>query len=140
MGTVMRFSISKAAELARVSRATFYQHIEKHNIIIEDSESGRPKVPLSELTRVYGDIIQFATKKEVSNAEKQDTHISEKIENATLRAKVKHLEEVREVEKRGYEAQLQLLKAMIGKAFPEFSGQVNSFLGAQSTSSVPAAR
>ncbi|MCK6418044.1 MAG: hypothetical protein L6Q57_03785 [Alphaproteobacteria bacterium] len=54
----MQVSISKAAEMAGVTRATFYRHIERKGIhIIKDAENN-PKVDVAELIRVYGDTVR----------------------------------------------------------------------------------
>lgn len=134
----MKVSISRAAELAEVSRATFYSHIEKHSIQLEDADTARPKVPLSELHRVYGDKIQFGKKKEVSSLERKDTSVNEKIEVAALRAKVKHLEEVRDIEKRGYETHLNILLAVVGNAVPDLAKQLGAFLSPSGGAAIPA--
>ena len=124
----MNFSISKAAEMAGVSRATFYSHIEKNHISLEDAGTNRPKVPLSELVRVYGDKIQMGKKTEVSNSEKQDTSVDEKVRLATLEAELKHQKALRAVEKKSYETQLQLLTAILTKDGAGLAEQLSSLL------------
>ncbi|MFM9950169.1 MAG: hypothetical protein ACKV1O_19705 [Saprospiraceae bacterium] len=49
----MQVSISKAAEMVGVTRATFYRHIEKKGISLIKDDDGNPKVDVSELVRVY---------------------------------------------------------------------------------------
>lgn len=51
----MKVTISKAAEMAGVTRATLYRHIEKKGITVEKDEDDNPKIDVSELVRVYGD-------------------------------------------------------------------------------------
>jgi len=51
----MKVTISKAAEMAGITRATFYRHIETKGITVEKDSDGNPKVDVSELVRVYGD-------------------------------------------------------------------------------------
>lgn len=72
---------------------------------------------VSELIRVYGDkvkspdqIRQDNNPKEVSYSTPSNTSIEEQIELHTLREKVKHLEEIRETEKRMLEEQIEILK------------------------------
>ena len=45
---------SKAAELAGVSRRTFYNHITKKGISVTTDADGVEKIDISELQRVYG--------------------------------------------------------------------------------------
>jgi len=54
----MRVSISKAAEMVGVTRATLYRHIDKKGITVQKDEDGNPKIDVSELIRVYGDRVQ----------------------------------------------------------------------------------
>lgn len=53
----MLVSISKAAEMVGVTRATLYRHIEKKGISVQKDEDNNPKIDISELMRVYGDKI-----------------------------------------------------------------------------------
>lgn len=54
----MQVTISKAAEMVGVTRATLYRHIDKKGItVLKDSEDN-PKIDVSELIRVYGDQVQ----------------------------------------------------------------------------------
>ncbi len=50
----MLINKSKAAELAGVSRRTFYNHIPKKKISVVVDDDGVEKIELSELERVYG--------------------------------------------------------------------------------------
>jgi chromosome segregation ATPase len=51
----MLVSISKAAEMVGVTRATLYRHIDKKGISVQKDEDNNPKIDISELMRVYGD-------------------------------------------------------------------------------------
>lgn len=50
----MQVSISKAAEMVGITRATLYRHIEKKGISVDKDEEGNPKIDVSELIRIYG--------------------------------------------------------------------------------------
>jgi len=101
----MQVSISKASEMAGVTRATFYRHIDKKGISVTKDEEGNPKVDVSELIRVYGNKIKTVSD-DVSNdtgmitSEQHttqgnktpvSTNVSAEIE--LLKEKIKHLEE-----------------------------------------------
>lgn len=89
---------SKAAELAGVSRRTFYNHIPKKRISVI-TEDGVEKIDLSELERVYGKekILKNLKKIEDANEEKEksvqpahlDTTKSVKYEMLVLEEKLK---------------------------------------------------
>lgn len=51
----MKVNISQAAEMAGVTRATLYRHIEKKGISVEKDDDNNPRIDVSELVRVYGD-------------------------------------------------------------------------------------
>lgn len=55
----MQVSISKAADMVGVTRATFYRHIEKKGISINKDDDGNPRVDVSELIRVYGQKVKM---------------------------------------------------------------------------------
>ena len=55
----MQVSISKAADMVGVTRATFYRHIEKKGISIDKDDEGNPRVDVSELIRVYGQKVKI---------------------------------------------------------------------------------
>ncbi len=57
----MKYSISKAAKIAGITRKTLYKHIEKKPISVEKDDNGRPIIDASELIRVYGDKCKFDT-------------------------------------------------------------------------------
>lgn len=116
----MKVNISQAAKMAGVERSTFYRHVGEKGISLEDTNTKRPKVDVSELVRVYGDklkpleqIEQEEKTKEVSDKTPSNTNIQDQIELHTLREKVKHLESLSRAEKQGLEDQIELLKSLL---------------------------
>lgn len=101
----MQVSISKASEMAGVTRATFYRHIDKKGISVVKDDEGNPKVDVSELIRVYGHKIKTVSEDTsnntgVSTSEhtvKQDNNsavgVNVSAELELLKEKIKHLEE-----------------------------------------------
>jgi hypothetical protein len=55
----MLVSISKAADMVGITRATFYRHVDRKGISIQKDADGNPKVDVSELIRVYGDKVRL---------------------------------------------------------------------------------
>ena len=119
-GISMKVNISKAAKMVGVDRSTFYRHVDEKGITLDKTNAKRPLVDVSELIRVYGDkvkspdqIRQDNNPREVSHSTPSNTSMEEQIELHTLREKVKHLEEIRETEKRGLEEQIDILKKQV---------------------------
>ncbi len=115
-----KVNISTAAKMVGVDRSTFYRHVAEKGITLEEKNTKRPKVDVSELIRVYGDkvktpdqIQQQKNNHEVSPTTTHNTSTEEQIELHTLREKVKYLESLRESEKRGLEDQIELLKNLL---------------------------
>lgn len=115
-----KVSLAKAAKMVGVARSTFYRHIEEKGISIEDKDTSRPKIDVSELIRVYGDKVktleqlQMAKQKsKATDATQPDTSLEERIELETLRQKIKHVEELRETEKNRLEEQIEMLREML---------------------------
>lgn len=115
-----KVSLAQAAKMAGVARSTFYRHIEEKGISIEDKDTPRPKVDVSELVRVYGDQIKTPEqlqkeKQKEQQADKtvQDTSIEDQIELRTLREKIKHMEQLQSMEKNRLEEQIELLREML---------------------------
>lgn len=115
-----KVNISTAAKMVGVDRSTFYRHVAEKGITLEEKNTKRPKVDVSELIRVYGDkvktpdqIQQQKKNNEVSPTTTHNTSTEEQIELHTLREKVKYLESLRESEKRGLEDQIELLKNLL---------------------------
>lgn len=67
----MLVSISKAAEMVGITRATFYRHVERKGISTTTDDDGNPKVDVSELIRVYGDRVRVTDREE--GADNNDT-------------------------------------------------------------------
>jgi hypothetical protein len=116
----MKVSISQAAKMAGVQRSTFYRHIDEKGISLEDRDSKRPKVDVSELVRVYGNKLKAPeqTDREDQSYEMTDrtvsnTSVEERIELETLREKVKHLQQLNNTEKEHLEEQIAFLKTML---------------------------
>lgn len=63
----MQVSISKAAEMVGVTRATFYRHVEKKGISLIKDDDGNPKVDVSELIRVYKDRVRVNSSQDELN-------------------------------------------------------------------------
>lgn len=115
-----KVNISTAAKMVGVDRSTFYRHVAEKGITLEEKNTKRPKVDVSELIRVYGDkvktpdqILQQKNNHEVSPTTPHNTSTEEQIELYTLREKVKYLENLRESEKRSLEDQIELLKNLL---------------------------
>lgn len=115
-----KVNISTAAKMVGVDRSTFYRHVTEKGITLEEKNTKRPKVDVSELIRVYGDKVKSPNQVQKSN----DTHkvlpttlpntsTEEQIELHTLREKIKYLESLRETEKRSLEDQIELLKSLL---------------------------
>ncbi len=115
----MKVSISTAAKMVGIERSTLYRHIEEKNITVEDKDSKRPKIDVSELIRVYGDKVktleQLKTEQpeKVSHTTPSDTSIQEKIELETLKERLKNFEQLHSTEKKRLEEQIEMLKEVI---------------------------
>ena len=101
-------------------RSTFYRHIGEKSISIENKDTTRPTVDVSELIRVYGDKVKTPeklreeeTRKKLSSELPQDALTEERAELLTLRERVRYLEELRQTEKAAASDQIELLKKML---------------------------
>jgi transcriptional regulator of acetoin/glycerol metabolism len=115
-----KVNISTAARMVGVDRSTFYRHVAEKGITLEDKNTKRPKVDVSELIRVYGDKVKNPDQVQQSNDTYKvspttplNTSTEDQIEIHTLREKVKYLESLRETEKRSLEDQIDLLKNLL---------------------------
>ncbi len=120
MANNTKVSLAKAAQMVGVARSTFYRHIAERGISVEDKDTSRPKIDVSELIRVYGDKVktpeqlQMAKQKlKATDKTLSDTSLEERIELETLRQKIKHVEELRETEKNRLEEQIEMLREML---------------------------
>lgn len=95
---------TRAAELAGVSRRTFYNHVPQKRISVVLDDDGNEKVELSELERVYGKEVVARNLKELSNNEEEggeqaressraSAQGSAKYELLLLKEQIKNLEE-----------------------------------------------
>ena len=115
----MKVSISTAAKMVGVERSTFYRHVKEKGITLEDTNSKRPKVVVSELIRVYGDKIktpeqlQKELNDNVSDKTISNTSIDEKIELGILKERLRHYEQLHTTEKTRLEEQIEMLKEML---------------------------
>jgi len=104
-----------------VDRSTFYRHVGEKGITLEEKNTKRPKVDVSELIRVYGDKVkppdqvqQKRGRQEfLSTTPPPITSVEEQIELHTLRERVKYLESLRESEKQSLGDQIELLKSLL---------------------------
>ena len=119
MANQSKVSLAKAAKMVGVARSTFYRHIEEKNISIEDKDTKRPKVDVSELIRVYGnkvkapDQVKNESKSKVTDKAVSDSTVEERIELQTLREKVQYLEQLHSTEKSRLEEQIDMLRDML---------------------------
>lgn len=63
----MQVSISKAAQMVGITRATLYRHIETKGITVTKDKDDNPKIDVSELIRVYGDRVRVEEELAQSN-------------------------------------------------------------------------
>jgi chromosome segregation ATPase len=68
----MQVSISKAADMVGITRATLYRHIEKKGITTVKDREGNPKIDVSELIRVYGDEVKMPGEEGGKNTENKE--------------------------------------------------------------------
>jgi hypothetical protein len=122
-----KVSLRHAAKLAGVSRATFYKHIGEKGITIEDKDTARPKVDVSELVRIYGN--KLKTPQKLAQEEENKKLIAEapsgaaledRMELQALRAENRRLDELRQTEKAAADRyaeqqkeQIELLKGLL---------------------------
>lgn len=94
----MQVSISKAAKMVGITRATLYRHIEERGISVQKDTDGRPKIDVSELLRVYGnkvtpieqlDSVETIQPKTDNMATGQSVSLDKKSEIEVLRERLK---------------------------------------------------
>lgn len=69
----MQVSISKAAEMVGVTRATLYRHIDKKGIEVKKDAQNNPKIEVAELERVYGLDLQEVNDNIVVDVPREDS-------------------------------------------------------------------
>jgi hypothetical protein len=104
----MLVSISKAADMVGITRATFYRHVDRKGISIQKDGDGNPKVDVSELIRVYGDKVRLddpdrkggSPDTEHTIQDKQDNtpqgSLNIAVEIGVLKERIQHLMQERE--------------------------------------------
>ena len=116
-----KVSVSVAAKMVGVSRATFYRHIDEKSISTEQDDKGNKVIDVAELVRVYGN--QLKTLEDVEKAEKakkkkgetgQDSEIVS-TELELMREKLKNLETERERERKQLSDQIGDLRSRLEK-------------------------
>lgn len=131
----MRVSISKAAEMVGITRATLYRHIEKKGISVEKDDDDNPKIDVSELIRVYGNKVKVANTETENDTDDtlKTVHVKQSntptksssinVELEVLRERVKHLEqgtakteEERKREREQFEERIEQLQETLNKA------------------------
>lgn len=116
----MQVNISQAADMVGVTRATFYRHIDKKGITVQKDEDGNPLVDVSELTRVYGHRVK-PLNSDAPKTEQADTPLNTQVmqpqnsnvNTTLLEEKIKHLEELRELDKVASKKQIENLENQI---------------------------
>ena len=99
----MDVSISRAADMVGITRATLYRHIEKKGISVHKDDEDNPKINVSELIRVYGDRVRMPeapsgndnhhdTPRGQSSQHTPKQNYTATTELEVLRERVKHLE------------------------------------------------
>ncbi|MDH5721760.1 MAG: hypothetical protein OEY94_00350 [Alphaproteobacteria bacterium] len=115
----MKVSLSKAASMAGITRQTLYRHIEEKGISVEDRDTKRPKIDVSELIRIYGDKVKPDM---AENTEQKDQYsnsnvstVVQRTEIDVLREKLKILEIERDRERRQLTEQIENLQGTLNK-------------------------
>lgn len=108
-------SISDAAKMVGVTRATLYEHMKDKKISVIDKDTSRPKINVSELIRVYGDKLKPLTAANDKSAAKQsgDRDLVAAAENAALKEKLQMIEQERDRERRLLTAQIDSQQSQI---------------------------
>lgn len=110
-----KVSISDAAKMVDVTRATMYQHIKEKGISLIEADTKRPKIDVSELARIYGDKLKPLNaandKPAAANANGKADVIT--AENLALREKLQIFEQERERERRLLKDQIDLQQSQI---------------------------
>ncbi len=108
-------SISDAAKMVGVTRATLYEHMKDKKISVIDKDTSRPKINVSELVRVYGDKLKPLTAANDKSAAKQtgDRDLVATAENAALKEKLQMIEQERDRERRLLTAQIDSQQSQI---------------------------
>ena len=118
----MKVSITKAAELAGVSRTTLYNDMNSGKVTFVSSGKNKKVIDVSELERVYGSIkinsgqeSSTNVKTEQNFTQKKEEGASALIELAVLRDKVDTLEAERKREREQFEDRIEQLQETLNK-------------------------
>lgn len=114
----MQVSISTAAKMVGITRATLYDHIKEKPISIIDADTKRPKIDVSELIRVYGADNITPLEKLNGNAKPANESAPPTLltENAILKEKLQMLEAERDRERRQLTDRIDSLQKSLEKA------------------------
>jgi hypothetical protein len=99
-------SISQAAKMVGITRATLYKHSKTKKITILDQGTNQPKVEVSELIRVYGNKVKTPEmrmeeeEKEKFLSDPSNSVIIKEMELQTLRTEIRHLQELHQAEQK----------------------------------------
>lgn len=103
-----------------ITRATFYRHVEKKGITMEENDEGNPVVDVSELLRIYGNKVKTDTVSEQNNAplntNAAKTGQGAGTEITGLKIQVEMLEASQRREREILEDQIEHLKNTLSKA------------------------
>ena len=131
--TSNQVSITNAADMVGVTRANLYKHIEEKGISIIKEGNAHPKIDVSELIRVYGDNLKMPSKtkqnksSDDTNKQKNIQNTGDSVQTALLEQKLEHAEEIKRLEVRRLEDQVQLLEKMLD-AEKEEKNKINLML------------
>lgn len=116
----MKYSISEAARIVGITRKTFYKHIDKKGISMEQDDNGNPLVDASELIRIYGDRCTFDTEEQQPRPHKElgaaksasdNTPKADAVELAVLKERLSNVEQQRDQLEKLYEQEREERKA-----------------------------
>lgn len=113
-----KVSVSKAAKMVGVSRATFYRHIEEKSISTEQDNKGTKVIDVAELIRIYGDNLK--TLEDVEKAKKERNKTTQDSSNTStelelLKDRLKNIETERERERTQLTDQVEDLRTRLEK-------------------------
>lgn len=113
----MQVSISTAAKMVGITRATLYDHIKEKGISLVDADTKRPKIDVSELIRVYGPDKITPLEKLNNNAKAANESAPPALatEIAPLKEKIQMLETERDRERRQLTEQIDNLSESLRK-------------------------
>lgn len=113
-----KVSVTVAAKMAGVSRATFYRHIEEKPISTHKDDNGNTVIDVAELIRVYGDKLKTLEDAEKASKNKNETSQDSDttLELAVLREKITSQTTERERERQQLTDQIEDLRARLERA------------------------